>query len=201
MSRDFNSCWPEINKHGIDNGWLGIAKAAWDIQQQEIDLLKLTLAQVQEREKQALEYIERLEAAARQAGEVVGKAGAMPGTSGFTMACFEASKVPLGTDLYTSPATDDAKASENQNGFTVEAEQEEEAFWDDAAEMAKHDEQADHQRVVKVPELPPLPWQAEAYAGNLKVWLELHDGESLAEAFKDYGQACIAAVLRMNGGE
>ena len=33
----------------------------------------------------------------------VGEAGAMPGTSGFTMACFEASRVPLGTKLYTAP--------------------------------------------------------------------------------------------------
>lgn len=39
-----------------------------------------------------------------QAGEaVVGEAGTMPGTSGFTMACFHADKVPLGTKLYTRP--------------------------------------------------------------------------------------------------
>jgi hypothetical protein len=33
----------------------------------------------------------------------VGEAGTMPGTSGFTMACFHADKVPLGTKLYTQP--------------------------------------------------------------------------------------------------
>lgn len=25
----FNEAWPEIHKHGIDHGWLGIARAAW----------------------------------------------------------------------------------------------------------------------------------------------------------------------------
>ena len=35
--------------------------------------------------------------------EPVGEAGTMPGTSGFTMACFKASEVSLGTKLYTSP--------------------------------------------------------------------------------------------------
>lgn len=44
------------------------------------------------------------EAEQEQAGEaVVGEAGTMPGTSGFTMACFHANKVPIGTKLYTRP--------------------------------------------------------------------------------------------------
>lgn len=38
-------------------------------------------------------------------GSCVGAAGAMPGTSGFTMACFKADEVPLGTRLYTRPAS------------------------------------------------------------------------------------------------
>lgn len=38
-----------------------------------------------------------------QAGETAGEAGTMPGTSGFTMACFHADKVPVGTKLYTRP--------------------------------------------------------------------------------------------------
>ncbi|MEQ6307400.1 hypothetical protein ABN448_09320 [Delftia acidovorans] len=37
------------------------------------------------------------------APEPVGEAGTMPGTSGFTMACFHADKVPLSTKLYTQP--------------------------------------------------------------------------------------------------
>ncbi len=41
--------------------------------------------------------------AAPAAPEPVGEAGTMPGTSGFTMACFHADKVPLGTKLYTQP--------------------------------------------------------------------------------------------------
>lgn len=36
-------------------------------------------------------------------GEPVGEAGTMPGASGFTMACFHAEKVPVGTKLYTRP--------------------------------------------------------------------------------------------------
>lgn len=34
----------------------------------------------------------------------IGETGAMPGAPGFTMACFQADKVPLGTKLYTAPA-------------------------------------------------------------------------------------------------
>lgn len=34
--------------------------------------------------------------------EPVGEAGSMPGTDGFTMACFKASDVPIGTKLYTA---------------------------------------------------------------------------------------------------
>jgi hypothetical protein len=37
-------------------------------------------------------------------GEPVAVAGTMPGASGFTMATFEAAKVPVGTPLYTRPA-------------------------------------------------------------------------------------------------
>ena len=37
--------------------------------------------------------------------ETVGEAGSMPGTDGFTMACFRASDVPVGTKLYTRPQT------------------------------------------------------------------------------------------------
>jgi len=37
--------------------------------------------------------------------EAVGEAGCMPGTEGFTMACFRATDVPVGTKLYTAPAS------------------------------------------------------------------------------------------------
>lgn len=40
----------------------------------------------------------------------VGVAGTMPGTDGFTMAAFKASDVPVGTNLYASPAIDAAGA-------------------------------------------------------------------------------------------
>lgn len=39
-----------------------------------------------------------------EAREPVGYAGAMPGATGFTMACFKAADVPLGTALYARPA-------------------------------------------------------------------------------------------------
>lgn len=35
--------------------------------------------------------------------EPVGEAGSMPGTTGFTMACFPAEVVPLGTKIYIRP--------------------------------------------------------------------------------------------------
>lgn len=37
------------------------------------------------------------------AAHVVGEAGSMPGTTGFTMAAFKASEVPVGTKLYIRP--------------------------------------------------------------------------------------------------
>lgn len=43
----------------------------------------------------------------------VGEAGTMPGTSGFTMACFKAADVPVGTKLYTVSAPQDAQAGED----------------------------------------------------------------------------------------
>lgn len=42
-------------------------------------------------------------AVAQGAGEVVGEVDTMPGTTGFTMACFRADEVPVGTKLYTHP--------------------------------------------------------------------------------------------------
>ena len=35
--------------------------------------------------------------------EPIGTAGGMPGTTGFTMACFHADKVPIGDKLYALP--------------------------------------------------------------------------------------------------
>lgn len=52
-----------------------------------------------EAERDALR--DKIEAMERQ--EPVGKAGAMPGTSGFTMACFRADAVPFGSKLYALP--------------------------------------------------------------------------------------------------
>jgi hypothetical protein len=45
----------------------------------------------------------QLRAQRQQGAEPVGTVGPMPGTQGFTMATFEASKVPVGTNLYTPP--------------------------------------------------------------------------------------------------
>lgn len=39
----------------------------------------------------------------RVQGEPIGEVGTMPGTSGFTMACFRADEVPVGTKIYTTP--------------------------------------------------------------------------------------------------
>lgn len=55
-----------------------------------------------------------------EVGEAVGEAGSMPGTAGFTIACFKASDVPIGTKLYsaqglhvyTPPASVDGKTQE-----------------------------------------------------------------------------------------
>ena len=62
-----------------------------------------------------VEVIDRLEAAEKERDELrakieqmerqepVGTTGGMPGTTGFTMACFHADKVPIGSKLYTLP--------------------------------------------------------------------------------------------------
>jgi hypothetical protein len=55
-----------------------------------------------------------LDAFRRHVGSgMVGVAGSMPGTSGFTMACFEAAKVPVGTHLYALPIADAEETDEN----------------------------------------------------------------------------------------
>ena len=60
------------------------------------------------------------ELAKQREDEPVGEAGSMPSASGFTMACFKASDVPVGTKLYTHPqqrnaveVTDEREAFEN----------------------------------------------------------------------------------------
>jgi hypothetical protein len=54
---------------------------------------------------------------AQPAGEAVGQAVPMPGTDGgFTMACFEASNVPIGTKVYAAPP-----AAANQAGIPEDA--------------------------------------------------------------------------------
>lgn len=51
-----------------------------------------------------VEHIYQLARQRQGSGEPVGEAGTMPGTSGFTMACFKAADVPVGTKLYTTTA-------------------------------------------------------------------------------------------------
>lgn len=45
-------------------------------------------------------------------GEPIGEVGTMPGTSGFTMACFRADEVPVGTKIYTTPQPAQATQAE-----------------------------------------------------------------------------------------
>ena len=53
-------------------------------------------------EQFVLSYVQSLEQPQVEQ-EMVGEAGSMPGTDGFTMACFRASDVPVGTKLYIHP--------------------------------------------------------------------------------------------------
>ncbi|MGS1064163.1 helix-turn-helix domain-containing protein [Burkholderia glumae] len=62
-------------------------------------------------DKDAIERVFRANVAPADAGEAVGVADSMPGTSGFTMACFEAAKVPIGTKLYAAANAGEAVAS------------------------------------------------------------------------------------------
>ena len=62
----FQEAWPEIHKAGEANGWLGIARAAWDaaLKSVELDsgLQALTISQLKERLANAEAHIESLEA-------------------------------------------------------------------------------------------------------------------------------------------
>lgn len=58
--------------------------------------------------------------------EPVGEVGSMPGTDGFTMACFKASDVPIGTKLYTTQ-----QSTQTQAGAVPLTEQAIEAMWSD----------------------------------------------------------------------
>lgn len=54
-------------------------------------------------EEQMIEYGLLCRRAALSNAEPVGEVGAMPGTEGFTMACFLANEVPIGTKLFLHP--------------------------------------------------------------------------------------------------
>lgn len=53
--------------------------------------------------QEAADEIDALQARAQVQGGPIGEVGTMPGTSGFTMACFRAGEVPVGTKIYTTP--------------------------------------------------------------------------------------------------
>ena len=56
----------------------------------------------------------RAKVAEMEKQEPVGIAGAMPGTSGFTVACFSADEVPVGTKLYALPGAQPAPKPEGE---------------------------------------------------------------------------------------
>lgn len=58
---------------------------------------------------------------AHRGGEVVGVTADMPGSNGgFSIAVFEASKVPVGTTLYAAPPTDEAARLRELGTFLLE---------------------------------------------------------------------------------
>lgn len=68
------------------------------IDREELRQLREELAQYKNERDELRARIEEME---KQ--EPVGIAGSMPGTSGFTVACFSADEVPVGTKLYALP--------------------------------------------------------------------------------------------------
>jgi len=56
-----------------------------------------------------------------EAPQAVGEAGPMPGTSGFTMACFKAADVPVGTKLYAATLLPLCGAQHAESGKEVAA--------------------------------------------------------------------------------
>ena len=74
--------------------WKGVAKQLGN----DADILRTHLSFAKDELNRLRTRIEQME---RQ--ESVGTTGGMPGTTGYTMACFHADKVPIGTKLYTLP--------------------------------------------------------------------------------------------------
>jgi hypothetical protein len=60
------------------------------------------------------------QAAKAETAEPVGETSYMPGTDGFTMACFKASEVPVGTKLYIAPTTSTVSASDEIRNAALE---------------------------------------------------------------------------------
>lgn len=77
----------------------GLEQARLNGMSAEREAALLAKLEAADRERDALRA--KIEAMAKQ--EPVGGAGAMPGTSGFTMACFRADAVPFGSKLYALP--------------------------------------------------------------------------------------------------
>ena len=88
----------------LESGWCPIESPA-DMERAAAELRRLSA------ERDALrEALAAYAAEQAQAQEPVGEAHSMPGTGGFTMACFSAATVPVGTKLYDAPVEQSAKA-------------------------------------------------------------------------------------------
>lgn len=94
--------------------------------------------------------------------EAVGEAGEMPGTSGFTMACFKAVDVPAGTKLYAAPPSSTAQAEpcDHDWALPVGASQHTctKCFATQAAPLAP--------AASAVPDAPSVPWGIDHATGS-----------------------------------
>lgn len=98
-------------------------------------------------------------------GVPVGVVGAMPGTDGFTMACFHADKVPVGSKLYTHPAPQQKPLTDEQDRALCEA----------------YCNAASDEYFKARPQLDSSANRRIFYAGHRKAWIEWQAAHHIGE--------------------
>lgn len=103
---------PEIFRHGLQGLKTDGEKTAATLARESNEVRSMLNAALSDRK--IAPPAETSQPVAQKA-DAVGEASAMPGTSGFTMACFKASDVPVGTKLYTTPQAPALTSAELQS--------------------------------------------------------------------------------------
>jgi|GEM_PF-2238675 len=132
-----------------------------------------------------------LPAAPAQSAEPVGKAVPMPGASGFTMAVFEASEIPVGTDLYAAPQPSPTAVVLDDERATLAAALEAGRYTHASSNTEKHRAFKDgwKQAMAYARSIAPVAHIASVYEdkdGPKYVQFDVEDGEDIPAGTKLY---------------